>query len=126
MVENTVEELEERVFELEERLKTIENVFSPDALDGESTGRGNARNKDAREVLDCGDERAMRVVSPIGDGQEPERLVGKVNGVVTFIDLEDEDDEDNYEEGEYIQIKILDVSHSSAEGVALGEYDSSS
>lgn len=113
------DDLRERVDELERRLKRMEEIFAPNLLDRQ-TKHVAARERDAREVLSPGDEKVMRVISPLGHGQEPEKCVGKVHGVVTFVDCDEDDD---FEEGEYLTVRLVDVAHSSAEGVALQRYD---
>lgn len=113
------EALRERVDELEQRLKRIEEIFAPNLLDRQ-TKHVAARERDAREVLSPGDEKVMRVISPLGHGQEPQKCVGKIHGVVTFVDC---DEDDGFEEGEYITVRLVDVAHSSAEGVALQRYE---
>ena len=78
-------DLEDRVSDLDNRLSALEDIFSPRILDRQ-TKHVKTQKEDARDYLQPGDQKRAVVKSPVGKGRDPNVCVGKIDGIVTFIE----------------------------------------
>lgn len=91
---DTVEELEAHVEELQQRVEALEGIFSERLLDREGA-HIQATQQDAREQLEVGETHRVVVDSPPGTGRDPSKAVGRIEGIVTFIEPKGLDIEEN-------------------------------
>ena len=68
--------MEQRIDELEKRIKAIEDIFAPRIIDRQSS-HVEASGKDARDELDVGDVKTIKIFDPPGSGNDPDHGVGK-------------------------------------------------
>jgi len=116
----SIEELEDRINELEDRISGIEDVFSPAILDRQSS-HVEAQKDDAREKLSVGEVKTVKIFDPPGQGSDPDHGVGKIDGVVTFVNCDGLD----IEQDDVIHCRVTDVSSNAAHGVAtqMADYE---
>lgn len=115
-----IKELEERVEELEDRMSAIEDIFTPAILDRQ-TAHVEAKQGDARETLSEGDVKTVKIFDPPGQGSDPDSGVGKIDGIVTFVNCDGLD----VELDDVVHCRITNVLPSAAQAVAtqMAEYD---
>lgn len=113
-------DLEEKVKELEDRIQAIEDIFAPAVIDRQ-TSHVEATKGDARETLSEGDVKTVKIFDPPGQGSDPDSGVGKINGIVTFVNC----DGLNVEQDDVVHCRITDVLPNAAHGVAtqMAEYE---
>jgi len=105
--------MEARIDKLEERIKAIEDIFAPRIIDRQSS-HVEASGNDARDELDVGDVKTIKIFDPPGSGNDPDHGVGKIKGIVTFVDCRGLD----VEQDDVVHCRITDVQANAAEGVA--------
>ena len=112
--------VEERIDDLEKRIKAIEDMFAPRIIDRQSS-HVDAAGKDAREKLDLGDVKTIKIFDPPGQGSDPDNGVGKIDGIVTFVDCSGLD----VEQDDVVHCRITDVTENAAEAIAtqFADYD---
>ncbi|GAA5434788.1 MULTISPECIES: TRAM domain-containing protein [Halobacteriales] len=115
-----IKELEERVEELEDRMSAIEDIFAPAILDRQ-TAHVEAKQGDARDTLSQGDVKTVKIFDPPGQGSDPDSGVGKIDGIVTFVNC----DGLAVEQDDVVHCRITNVLPNAAHGVAtqMAEYD---
>jgi predicted RNA-binding protein with TRAM domain len=123
MVQENNEEdidLEEKVEKLEDRIQAIEDIFAPAVIDRQ-TSHVEATKYDARETLSEGDVKTVKIFDPPGQGSDLDSGVGKINGIVTFVNC----DGLNVEQDDVVHCRITDVLPNAAHGVAtqMAEYE---
>lgn len=109
-----IAELEEQVEELSDRVNAIEDIFSPSIIDRQ-TAHINAKQRDAREHLSEGDVETLEIFDPPGQGSDPDSGVGKIDGIVTFVNCDGLDVEAN----DIVRCRITNVLPNAAHGVAV-------
>ena len=124
MSENTnnerLAELDERISELEDRTQAIEDIFAPAIIDRQ-TSHVEATKGDAREKLSEGDVKTVKIFDPPGQGSDPDSGVGKIDGIVTFVNCDGLD----VEQDDVVHCRITNVLPNAAHGVAtqMAEYE---
>lgn len=111
--ERRITELEERVEELEEQVSALEDIFAPAIIDRQ-TAHIEAKKGDARETLTEGDVKTVKIFDPPGQGSDPDNGVGKIDGIVTFINCDGLD----VEQDDVVDCRITDVLPNAAHAVA--------
>lgn len=106
--EDRIQSVEEREDDLEARLEALESLFAPRAL-GKERAHNKAQKRDIQEVLDIGETRTVVVEDTLYDRHDPQ-FKTTIEGVVTFVDVEDRDTE----RGDTIDIKIYDLRDTTA------------
>ncbi len=109
-----ISELEDEVARLEDRIEAIEDIFSPSIVDRQ-TSHVNAKRSDARDKLSKGDERTVSIFDPPGHGTDPDSGVGKIEGIVTFVNCDGLDVEKN----DVVECRITNVLPNAAHAVAI-------
>jgi len=110
----SVEELEQRVDNLQSRLDSLESIFSERILERERA-HTQAKQQDARKHLQPGDTHRVVIDSPPGEGRDPNSAVGRIEGIVVFIDPK----EIQIQENDVLKIVIKDVKDSCANANAI-------
>lgn len=110
----SVEELERRVEELQDRLEALESIFSERTLDREQ-GHTQAKKRDARTKLQPGETHQVVIDSPPGEGRDPNKAVGRVDGIVVFVDPQGTEIREN----DVLKILIKDVEDNCAKANVL-------
>jgi TolA-binding protein len=110
----SVEELESRIRELEERIESVEGIFSERLLAHENA-HVQAKQQDARDEIQVGETRRLVVDSPPGEGQDPNKAVGRINGIVTFVDPKKR----RIGENDVLKVQVKDVQQNSAKANVL-------
>lgn len=115
-----INSIEERVEELEDRMSAIEDIFAPAILDRQ-TAHIEAKEGDARDTLSEGDVKTIKIFDPPGQGSDPDSGVGKIDGIVTFVNC----DGLNVEQDDVVHCRITNVLPNAAHAVAtqMAEYD---
>ena len=113
-------ELEDRVQELEDRIKSIEDLFDSSIIDRQQSNVESTKG-DARDTLDVGDVKTIKIFDPPGQGSDPDNGVGKIDGIVTFVDCSGLD----VEQDDVVHCRITDVTENAAEAIAtqFADYD---
>ena len=113
-------EMEERIEELEDRIKAIEDLFNSSIIDRQES-HVEATKGDARDKLDVGDVKTIKIFDPPGQGSDPDHGVGKIDGIVTFVDCSGLE----VEQDDVVHCRITDVEENAAEAVAtqFADYD---
>lgn len=106
---------EDRLSSIENRLDRLESIFSPNLIDRQ-TKHIRALENDARDILSVGERAQMKVISPIGDGTSPDTCIGKIHGVVTFVN---EVTEPTFKKSEIVDVEITNVTDSAAEATLV-------
>lgn len=84
-IEDKLSDLDEEVSDLDDRVSALEDIFSPRLLDRQ-TKHVESQKEDARDYLEVDEEKQAIVKSPVGKGKDPNVCVGKIDGIVTFIE----------------------------------------
>lgn len=113
------DEIKERFQELEDRIQSIEDLFASSIIDRQQS-HVEATKQDARDTLDVGDVKKIRIFDPPGEGDAPDYGVGKIDGIVTFVDCSGLE----VEQGDVLHCRIIDVNDNSAEALATQFADS--
>lgn len=110
----------ERVADLENRLAAFEGLFADRVTEGERA-HANARDRDPREVVDLGETRDL-YVQEVDAGGPRSQAIGRIEGLVTFVDLNGPDA--SVEEGDVVAVEITDHGESCAKARLSGEVGS--
>lgn len=113
-----ISELKEQIEELEERVDGLEDIFSPAIIDRQ-TAHTRAKQGDARDELSEGDVKTVKIFDPPGQGSDPDSGVGKIDGIVTFVNCDGLD----VETDDVVHCRITDVLPNAAHGVATQKAD---
>lgn len=115
-----ITELEKRVGELEDQMSAIEDIFAPAIIDRQ-TAHIEAKEEDARDSLSEGDVKTVKIFDPPGQGSDPDNGVGKINGIVTFVNCDGLD----VERDDVVHCRITNVLPNAAHGVAtkMADYE---
>ncbi|WP_434530045.1 TRAM domain-containing protein (plasmid) [Haloarcula sp. NS06] len=105
--------LESRVENLESRFETIERVFSSEIIE-KADAHAAACQEDPRQQFEIGDTHDV-VISDMEQDYNGKTGVGKIDGVVTFIDPT----ETEIETGDVATVRITDVKENALEAMAL-------
>lgn len=115
----SVEELEQRLEDLQNRMDAIESIFSERTLDREQA-HTKAKQQDARKHLQPGDTHRVVIDSPPGEGRDPNSAVGRIDGIVVFIDPK----RLQIQENDVLNIVIKDVKNNCANANAVSKIKS--
>jgi predicted RNA-binding protein with TRAM domain len=118
--EKHIEELEERVNELEDRIDGIEDIFAPAIVDRQAS-HVKAKEDNAQDQLSEGEVKTVKIFDPPGQGSDPDSGVGKIDGIVTFVNC----DGLNVEQDDVVHCRITNVLPNAAHGVAtqMADYE---
>lgn len=108
ITDDRMQAVEERQNEIEGRIEALESLFAPRAL-GKERAHKEAQKRDVEDVLDIGETRTVVVEDTLYDRHDPQ-LKTTIEGVVTFVDVEDRDTE----EGDTIDVKVYDLRDTTA------------
>lgn len=107
----------ERADELEARLEAIEGVFSSRVVDKERAHTA-ATKRSPTDVVNLGDVYELVVSDVHADGYD-QTAVGRIQGLVVFVDLEGADAVP--EEGDVVDVQITDTQDTCAHAVPVSE-----
>lgn len=102
----------ETLVELERRLRAVETEL--ELMDEQQEAHILAKKKDARDQIERADVETVVIVSPPEDNDGTD-AIGKINGIVTFVDP----GEFELEKGDAVRVRIYDVGKNHAESLAL-------
>lgn len=116
-------DLEEKVEKLGERISAIEEIFAPAIVDRQ-TSHIKSKNEDATNKLSEGDVKTVKIFDPPGQGSDPNSGVGKINGIVTFVNCDGLDVGQN----DVVHCRITDVMPNAANAIAtqMADYEETS
>lgn len=94
-------------------MESIENLFSSSLIDDQRS-EIETTEEDAREKLNIGDVKTIKIFDPPGQGKDPDRGVGKIDGIVTFVDCTGLD----VEQDDILHCRITNVEKNAADAIA--------